>query len=229
MARGKLIVIDGTDGSGKATQVALLRKKIQQEGKKVEWLDFPRYEENFMGRFIGECLAGKHGDFAHADPHMAALLYAVDRYESKNKIEKWLRKGTIVVLDRYVSANQIHQGGKIKNEKERKAFFMWIEQLEFGVFGLPRPDAILYLDVPLTVTQRLVREKDQQRKKVYLKQGEKDVVEHNLAYVKASHKSARSLIRENRALKTIDCAPQGKLLPREVITEMVWLHVKKVL
>ncbi|MEK7181986.1 MAG: thymidylate kinase, partial [Patescibacteria group bacterium] len=100
--KGKLIVIDGTDGSGKATQTDLLLKRFKKEGLLVKKLDFPRYEDNFFGKFIGECLAGEHGDFVSLDPRIASSLYAFDRFETKPLIEKWLSAGYTVILDRYV-------------------------------------------------------------------------------------------------------------------------------
>lgn len=229
MKKGKLIVIDGMDGSGKATQVALLAERLERMGKKVMRLDFPRYEDNLMGRFIGECLAGKHGDFVSADPYLASTLYAVDRFQSSEQIKNWLKKGMIVILDRYVSANQIHQGGKIRTEKERKNFLSWIEELEYGVFGLPRPDAIIYLNVPIEITQALVRKKGQKKKKVYLRKGGKDTVEDSLKYLKGSRKSALSIIQKTNTWIPIACAPKGSLLSRESVSDMVWAEVKNIL
>ena len=103
MKKGRLIVIDGTDGSGKATQVKLLQTRLKKEGYRVKTLDFPQYQENFFGGFIGECLTGDHGNFVSLDPYIASVLYAADRFQSKEKILGWLKKGEIVILDRYVS------------------------------------------------------------------------------------------------------------------------------
>src|SRR3990167_6836927 len=119
MKKGKLIVLDGTDGSGKATQTKILQARLKKEGYRVQTLDFPQYEKNFFGGLIGECLAGEHGDFVSIDPYIGSTLYAADRFESKDKIMRWLRAGCVVVLDRYVSSNQIHQGGKITDAKKR--------------------------------------------------------------------------------------------------------------
>ncbi len=110
MKRGKLIVIDGTDGSGKATQVELLVKRLKQEGKKVKVVDFPEYYSNFFGKFIGHCLSEQYYNFVGVHPKIASVLYAADRFESKDKIEKWLKEGNTVVANRYASSNQIHQG-----------------------------------------------------------------------------------------------------------------------
>ncbi len=146
---GKLIVIDGIDGSGKATQVALLKKRLQQEGVRVKTIDFPRYYNNFFGGLIGEYLSGKYGDFIAMDPRVASVLYAADRFESSKEIKKWLDEGYVVLADRYVSANQIHQAGKIDEPKVRKEFLAWLDTMEYEVFQIPRPDLVVYLDVPL--------------------------------------------------------------------------------
>ena len=107
MKKGKLIVLDGSDGSGKATQTRFLLARLKKEGYRVKTLDFPQYEKNFFGKLIGECLVGDYGDFVKIDPHIGSVLYAADRYESKPVIERWLKQGFVVVLDRYVSSNQI--------------------------------------------------------------------------------------------------------------------------
>ena len=120
--KGKLIVIDGTDGSGKATQTKLLIKRLEKEGRKVKVIDFPEYNSNFFGKFIGHCLSEQYYNFVKVHPKIASVLYAADRFESKEKIGEWLRAGYVVIADRYASANQIHQGGKIANTKKEKAF-----------------------------------------------------------------------------------------------------------
>jgi dTMP kinase len=122
MKKGKLIVIDGTDGSGKATQVALLEARLKKEGHTVKLVDFPEYYKNFFGKFIGHCLSEQYYNFINVHPKIASVLYAADRFESKVQIEGWLAKGYIVLANRYVSANQIHQGGKIANAKKRVAY-----------------------------------------------------------------------------------------------------------
>ena len=155
MQTGKLIVLDGGDGAGKSTQVALLVKQLLADGYKVETLDFPQYTQNTFGALLRECLDGKRGDFMATDARVASTLYAADRFESKPRLEAWLEEGKIVVLDRYVSSNMMHQGAKIKNADELEAFLGWLDHMEHGVFGLPRPDVILYLEVPFTVRQNL--------------------------------------------------------------------------
>ena len=154
--KGKLIVIDGTDGSGKATQVALLSKRLQKEGYKIKNVDFPEYYKNFFGKFIGECLSDEKFNFINTHPKIASVLYAADRFESKQEIEKWLEQGYVVITNRYVSANQIHQGGKIHSAKERKEFLSWLDQMEYSVFKIPKPDVVLYLSLPISIVNTLI-------------------------------------------------------------------------
>src|SRR3989344_8797310 len=174
--RGQFIVIDGIDGTGKATQTEFLVNRLNKSGIKAKAVEFPNYYENFFGKLLGGYLSGKYGDFVQVDPHIASVLYAADRFESSDKIRKWLNSGYTVVADRYVSANQIHQGGKIRNNKERVEFLKWLDEMEYGVFKIPRPDIILYLDLPVALSQKLLRNKLLAVKKRYI-EGRKDVVE----------------------------------------------------
>ncbi|NTW90229.1 MAG: thymidylate kinase [Candidatus Moranbacteria bacterium] len=228
--KGKLIVIDGSDGSGKATQTALLLKRLKREGRRARTLDFPRYEANLFGGLIGECLAGEHGDFAGLDPRIASVLYAADRFESKRMIEKWLAEGCVVVLDRYVSSNQIHQGGKIPDAKRRREFLAWLDRMEFGVFGLPRPDIIIHLHVPTETSRQLLLEKGATDKKPYLRGGKKqDVVETNGKYLEDSRESALRLVRKQNDWRQVECSSRGVLLSREEISEQVFGIVSSML
>ena len=215
--KGKLIVIDGSDGVGKATQTKLLVARLKKERVPVETLDFPQYKNNLFGKLLGECLAGTYGDFIALDAHIASVLYAADRFESKAKIEKWLAAGKVVVLDRYVSANQMHQGGKIKDPKKRKEFLVWLDKMEHGVFGLPRPDIILCLNLPVALSLQLLKTK------------KKDLAEKNERYLLNAGQEALKLIQKNNTWKKIDCSDEERVLSREVIHERVYVEVQKLL
>lgn len=215
------MVIDGIDGSGKATQTKLLTKRLKQEGWKVKTIDFPRYYDNFFGKLLGEYLSGVYGDFTEVDPRIASVLYAADRFESGKEIEKWLADGNVVVADRYVSANQIHQGGKVKETKERKKFLDWLGEMEYGVFKIPKPDLVIYLDVPFEVSKEWLKQKIAQRSKKYL-QGRKDVAEDNLAYLKNSRESALMLVKENKNWRKIECCDGMTCMLPEQVHERVF-------
>lgn len=225
--KGKLIVIDGTDGVGKATQTKLLVARLKKEGVKVKTLDFPQYYKNFFGHFIGAMLTGQYGDFLHMDPFIASVMYAADRFESKPTIEKWLKEGYTIVLDRYVSANQLHQGGKIKDPKKRKYFLKWLDTMEHKVFGLPRPDLIIYLHLPMKSVLKLLKQKDMTRKKRYAK-GRKDTVEQDRKYLAAAQESALKLIQERGNWVKIECEDKAGILPKEVIHEKVYQASRRV-
>lgn len=225
MKKGKFIVIDGTDGSGKATQVKELVKNLRKNKIKVKTIDFPRYYNNFFGKFIGECLVGENGNFLKLNPKISSVLYAADRFESSSQIKKWLDDGFNVIADRYVSSNQIHQGGKINDNKKRKEFLAWLEKMEFGIFKLPKPNAIIYLDVPVKITQELLAKEGSQKKKKY-QNGKKDLVENDLKYMEKSRQSAIKMVQGNNKWITVDCISQGEL---RTIEEISWEILEKAL
>jgi len=227
--KGKLIVIDGTDGSGKATQVALLTKRLKKEGHVVKVVDFPEYYKNFFGAFVGHCLSQQYYNFLNVHPKIASVLYAADRWESNEEMRDWLKKGYVVIANRYVSANQIHQGGKTKDAKRRDDFLKWLDKMEYEVFGIPRPDLTLYLSLPINIVLQLLKERDSGKmKRAYLKRG-KDVHEADENFLINSRKSALKLEKEIPNFIKIECAEKGKILSREKIHEMVYEKVKKVL
>ena len=228
MNRGKLIVLDGTDGSGKATQVAKLKDRLLSEGLFVKSLDFPRYYDNFFGALVGECLRGEHGDWAHTDPKIASVIYAADRFESSQQIREWLGAGNIVILDRYVSSNQIHQGGKINDEKERRDFMSWLDTMEHEIFGIPRPDIILYLNVPVAITQKLLILKGNKESKKYL-EGRGDQHEHNIEHLESARESGLKMIAENNNWQKIECTENDEILSIETIHQRIYEKIKEII
>lgn len=226
--QGKLIVIDGTDGSGKATQFELLVRRLKKEGQTVKTVDFPEYYSNFFGKFIGECLSDKKYGWLHMHPKVASIVYAADRFEAKKKMDQWLTKGYVVLANRYVSANQIHQGGKIQNAKERREFLTWLDTMEHTVFGIPRPDAVFYLSLPLAVTKRLIAERDSKAERGY-KGAKNDVHESDPKHLENARKSALKLVGELSNFIQIDCAKGRDIRSREEIHEDIYAKVKKLL
>jgi len=227
--KGKLIVIDGTDGSGKHTQVELLAKRLKKEGYKVKIIDFPEYYKNFFGAFIGHCLTEQYFNFLKVHPKIVSVLYAADRFESSKEMRKWLEQGYVVIANRYVSANQIHQGGKIKNAKKREAFIKWLDQMEYGVFKIPKPDIIFYLSLSIEIVLRLLKERASSKiKRAYLKKG-KDVAEADKEHQMNSIKSALWLVKKVPNFLKIECSKKSEILSRKAIHEMIYEKVKKVL
>lgn len=222
MEKGKLIVIDGGDGSGKKTQTKLLVERLQNEGVAVETLDFPQYTNNTFGALLKECLKGERGDFLSIDPHIASTLYAADRFESKGKIEAWLSEGKIVIIDRYVSSNMLHQGGKIEDETERAEFLGWLDKVEHDIFGIPRPDVIIYCSLDPHIRMQLL-EAEAKETNVDTDTAEKDLVHQAQADTAAAH-----IVAQMNNWQTVECAPGGELRTIEDIHEEIYQKVMSV-
>lgn len=225
---GAFIVLDGLDGSGKATQTKLLAERLAREGIAFETLDFPSYGRTMFGTLIGEALAGKRGDFLHIDPRIGSTLYALDRYEMSPVIRAWLDEGKVVIADRFTSSNQIHQGGKIRDAAERAEFMAWLEKMEHEVLGIPRPDAVIYLRVPVAISARLLAEKREAKNRV-LPEGEKDTVERDEEYVERSYESAQMLANEHGNWRMIDCVAGDGIRTPHDIHEEVFREVQRIL
>jgi dTMP kinase len=154
---GKLIAVEGIDGSGKRTQVELLSSALRQRGYAVHQTGFPKYE-SWFGKMIGQFLDGKLGDLESVDPRFAALLYAGDRLEAKPELDVALHNGEIVIADRYVASNLAHQGARYPREK-RDEFIAWVRHLEYEIYGLPKEYLVIYLRVSPMQSQKMVLQK----------------------------------------------------------------------
>lgn len=218
MKKGKFIVIDGTDGSGKATQTKLLCESLTKEGIKVKKIDFPQYQNNFFGKLLRECLDGKLGDFIAVNSKIASVLYAADRWESAQMISKWIKQGYTVIADRYVSSNQIHQGGKIFNQVQRKEFLKWLDQMEYDVFKIPKPDVIIFLDVPTAITKTLLNARAEKRREIC---SYKDVAEENEKHLMESRESALKMVKSSNNWVRVNCVEKGKMMSIEKVQEKV--------
>ncbi len=224
--KGKFIVIDGIDGSGKATQTKLLLDRLAKEGYKTATIDFPQYYKNFFGKMTGRYLSGEFGKADEVSPYLASVLYALDRWESKDYILKKINEGRIVVCDRYASANMIHQGGKIKNKKKRKELLKWLAEMEFDIFKIPKPDLIIFLDVPHNISQKMVGKKD---KRAYIKGKKKDIHEKDKNHLMNARKQALELAEKNKNWIKIDCMKNGKMMSVEDVGDLVWEKIEAYL
>jgi dTMP kinase len=155
--RGKLIALEGIDGSGKLTQLELLTRELDARGVDTFRISFPRYE-SFFGKLVGRYLNGDFGTLDAVDPHLSALLYAGDRLEARPEIETALSAGKIVLADRYIGSNMAHQSARVPPE-QREEFFAWLKRLEYGLYALPLEDLVVFLRVPIAEAHRLVGEK----------------------------------------------------------------------
>lgn len=221
MNKGKFIVIDGTDGSGKATQTNLLVEKLKKQGYDVEVADFPQWGKP-SASLVGEYLNGKFGAAKDVGPYRASIFYACDRYAASFKIKEWLEQGKIVISNRYVSANMGHQSGKIKDLEEREKYLKWLENLEYNLFGIPRPDKNILLYMPPEIGQKLV---DKKGHRDYVGGKKRDIHEADLEHLKDAADAYLYCAKKYNWL-VIDCAPNNQLKTIEEIHEILWDKVK---
>jgi dTMP kinase len=222
--KGKLIVIDGTDGSGKATQTKILAEKLRKEGHSVEFIDFPQYGQK-SAALVEEYLNGKFGSEKEVGPYRASIFYACDRYAASFRISKWLSEGRIVIANRYTSSNMGHQAGKIKDANERDKFLSWLEDLEFNIFGIPWPDINILLYMPPEIGQRLV---DKKGYREYVGGKKRDIHESDLNHLKNAAAAYKYCAKKYNWL-VIDCAPNGSLREINDISNEVFEKVKCLL
>jgi len=214
---GKLLAIAGIDGSGKQTPLRLLEHELKSRGYSVYSTGFPQYE-SWFGKMVGQFLNGDLGPLDKVDPHFSALLYAGDRFEAKGKILAALNRGMIVLADRYVASNLAHQTARVPAEK-RSEFLSWIENLEYGIYDLPREDLVLYLRVPPHEAQSLVKKKPSRS----YTDAKQDILEASIRHLEDAADMYDSLSRQS-PWATIQCydATRGEMrLPEEISADIL--------
>jgi len=214
------IAIEGTDCSGKATQTQKLKERFIAGGTNTEIFSFPRYGEPACV-LVEKYLHGEYGSAVEVGPFAGSMFYAADRYDASFDIRKCLTAGTNVICDRFTSSNMGHQAGKIDDQTERDAYLEWLDNLEFKLLNIPRPDKIVFLYVHPEISQKLMAERAD---KDYLKGKKKDIHEADMDHLmKASN--AFLYVAKKYDWIVIDCAPEGELLSIDTIHEMVWEKV----
>jgi dTMP kinase len=215
-ARGKFIVLEGIDGSGKRTQVEALAQSLVRRGTPFAQISFPNYA-GFYGTLVAQFLNGEFGALSAVDPHFSALLYAGDRLESKPAIESALAAGKTLLADRYVASNLAHQGARMADEK-RGNFLAWLKQLEYEVHALPVEDLVVYLRVPVAEAHRLVGHKTARE---YTK-ARRDLQESDIAHLEAASRIYDELARQPNWV-TVECydATAGALRAAPTIHEEI--------
>ncbi len=209
---GKLFVIDGTDGSGKQTQFKKLQERLTKEGIDYKTVSFPNYDSP-SSSLVKMYLSGEFGEDPNSvSPYVASTFYAADRYATfKKGYQEYYDNGGIILADRYTTANMVHQAGKITDEKEREKFLNWLFDLEFNLYGLPKPSQVFFLNMPIDVSLKLMKDRENK----FSHTQEKDIHERNPKYLEESYNAACSLVGkydwneikcvdENKKLKTID-------------------------
>jgi dTMP kinase len=219
--KGKLIVIEGNDSSGKKTQSDLLVKNLKDLGYKVEKTDFPQYYTSFYGKLIAKYLNGEFGSIKTISPYLSSLLYACDRQEAKDKLDAFLRDGKIVVSNRYVSSNAAYGAARLPDE-DKKIFLEWLNELEYIKNGLPKPDLVIYLHVTLDIAMEWIKTKE---KREYLEGKKKDIHEKSTDYLRKVEEMYLSLSQEE-GWKKIDCTDGNNILSIEEISAEIMKRVK---
>jgi len=222
--KGKFIVIDGSDGSGKKTQSDLLIESLEKAGYKTAYYDFPDYD-SFFGKMVGRYLNGEFGEADQVSPYLGSLLYAGDRWQASKQIEKDLSLGKIVISNRYTQSNMGHQAAKIKDLDEKEKYLKWLEELEFNIYKIPKPDLVLFLHVPVEISQNLFAGKGERK---YTK-AIKDIHEGNVDFMKRSVNEYLRLAKKYPEWRRIDCVEKQTLLSKEEIADRVYLMIKKEL
>jgi dTMP kinase len=217
----KFFVVEGLDGSGKSTQIKLLRRYFRRNKTAFQYLHFPRTDTGIFGELIARFLRGELGDISHVHPYLVALIYAGDRMDASEMIKKWLNEGYTVLLDRYVYSNIAFQCAKTEIPSERKKLKEWIYHLEYDYFKIPKPDLSLFLDVPLSFTKQKLALDREGKDRSYL-QGVKDIHEENLEFQKKVREVYLWEVSEEDNFKIINCSDsRGKILPPQEIFSQI--------
>jgi len=207
--RAKIIAIEGIDGSGKNTQVELLREYLTAKGIAHAVFSFPRYTDTFFGEMIKQYLNGEFGSLYEVDPRFSALLYAGNRFEALEEIQEARQKNRLIIIDRYVGSNLAYQSAKV-DKSYRAEFIRWLSTLEYEVYGLPKEDMTIYLHIDPNIAQLLVdgkKEREYTRKK-------RDLHESNIGFLRESAKQFLFLAHTMDNWVIIECQDSaGKLMP----------------
>jgi dTMP kinase len=215
--RGSLIVIEGTDGAGKGTQLSLLETYCQNNALSYHTFDFPRYYDSFFGKVAGRFLKGDFGTISEVSPYLASMPYAADRWQAKQQIEQALSEGNIVFINRYVMSNAAYHAAKLP-ETEREAFITWNIQMEYTEFGVPKEDCVLFLHVPTHISQQLIAQKS---KREYLGEDQKDIHESNGDFLQKVEKMYLQFANTYSHWKTISCVEEDHILSKETIHSQI--------
>lgn len=243
------MAIEGIDGSGKGTQAKMLLERAHREGFAAALLSFPQYQVTESSKWIAEYLKGDFGELDEVDPLLAGMMFALDRYECKSQIMRSLDECDLVIMDRYVASNLAYQGARVVNDDrtkfdDRSEFVDRLLKLEYDLYGLPRPDLTLFLDMSVAFSERLISERgaraytaiddtlryiDEQEG---IRHGRYDIHEENTEYLYAVHEMYYQLVRSNDMYphEVINCQNKdGRLRSREDIAREVWSAVEEKL
>lgn len=225
MAKGTFLVIEGTDGSGKGTQFIKLAERLEGEGYEVATFDFPQYDQE-SSFFVKEYLNGKYGSAEDVGPYTGSLFYALDRYQTATEIRQALEAGKIVLANRYTGSNMAHQGTKFLHAEQRRGYFIWVDNLEFEMLKIPRPDRSIVLSIPAEIAQTLV---DKKEKRNYTNKP-RDLHEADIDHMKRSVEVYDDMCKLfPKDFLKIDCIRDKKLMDVDTIHALLWQTIKPLL
>lgn len=220
-----LIAIEGIDGSGKGTQAGLITQRLSDQGYRTSSIQFPRYSATTFGQAIGDFLNGRFGSLDEVHPQLAAVLYAGDRFESLSVLNEAIDSSDVVILDRFTASNFAHQAAKLQGE-ERQKLINWIDDVEHRVFGLPRPDLNVLLDISSDWSRELVSRKDERD---YTSE-EADIQESDRPYLERVRECYRDIAVSRDNWTVVNClADNGELRPVEAISDDILTCVTPLL
>lgn len=222
MKKGFFVVIDGGDGSGKGTQSNLLLKRLKDENHKASLVDFPRYGKP-SAFFVEKYLNGGYGSANEVNSKLSSLFYALDRFDASFDMKKKLEQGYILISNRYTPSSMAHQGGKIDDKEKRTEFIKWIEDLEFNITNIPKPDLVIYLHVPISISQKLIEKKEERN---YIKDDDKDIHEKDKDHLTNAQKTYLELIDLYDNFIRLDCTKNNKMMSIEDINQMIYNLLK---
>ena len=219
---GKLIVIEGTDGSGKSTQFKKLTERVTAEGIEFRKLVFPQYSEP-SSALIRMYLGGEFGSNpSDVNAYAASAFYAVDRYASyKKSWGEWYDNGGLILSDRYTTSNAVHQASK-EPEDKRQEYLKWLYEFEYEKLGMPAPDMVIYLDVPTDFSEKMMRQREQDTNTTA------DIHEQDLSYLATCREMGRAAA-QYYGWRIIDCVKDGQMRTIEDIHEEIYRLVRQCL
>ncbi len=222
---GKLFVIEGTDSSGKQTQLEELKRRFEKEKIEYKSVSFPNYESN-SSELVKIYLSGELAENPkEISPYIASTFYAADRYVTfKREYEKYYYNGGIILADRYTTSNMVHQAGKIEDAEERKKFLDWLWDFEFNLYGLPVPTQIIFLNMPTEYAIKLMKN----RKNKFTNEEKKDIHERNLEHLKDAYNEALKVSKKYNWYE-IKCIKDNRIRTIDDIHEEIFKEIKKFL
>ena len=222
---GKLFVIDGTDASGKQTQLKKLQERLEKENVEYKLVSFPNYNSS-SSALVKMYLSGEFGENAKSiSPYIASTFFAADRYATyKKELETYYNNGGIILADRYTTANMVHQAGKIDNKQEREKFLNWLWDFEFNLYKLPVPTRVFFLDMPPKYAIELMKNRNNK----FTNEAQKDIHERDKNHIIDSYNAACEVANKYNWVR-IQCVTQNKIRTIEEIHEDIYNKIKQII